>query len=135
MTETLCSGDGGMCPNHAKKAGLCWGHYKRKAPSRQKPASNSGLGRPKLPPGALLEFRPKNGVGRPQLPPGSPLAHRTRNALQALARAGRELADADAEMSNTRFQNVEERFRAALRRYVKKLRKKSNAAPTEEQTK
>lgn len=110
--ETLCSGDNGTCPNPAREGSLCWGHAKRRRPSRQKPAATSGLGRPKLPPGA-------------------PIEPRARNPLQALARSGRELADADAEMSNDKFQNVEERFRGALRRYVAKWHSKRSAKTSE----
>lgn len=105
----------GTCGKPVEKSGLCAAHRKRAQRKKKRDAVGD----------------PPRSVGRPRVNHWDPVKEHAANPLQAIERAGLELADADAELSATRFSYIKERLRSALRRAIQKREaKKSNAAPT-----
>lgn len=117
--DIQCTGDNGDCERPVYSGEDCEAHRKR----RQRLAKRE-----------YQKKHPSKQLGRPRAAdPRGPVRVQLPSPTKALERAALELADAEAEMSETKFAHVKERVRKLMDRALqRRLLKKSNpAAPKE----
>lgn len=117
--DIQCTGDNGDCERPVFYGEDCEAHRKRRL---------------RLAKRTYEKKRPEKQLGRPRLEnPRGPVRVHMPTPSKALERASLELADAEAEMSETKFAYVKERMRKVMQRaLLKRMAKKSNpAAPKE----